>query len=114
MYGVNMNDCRECEAGLVQATQINIGWRCAEHGVEQLSVSQILLVVGELRDENQRLRAALARIADRSDAEMEQARTLHYDMRGWAKAAMALVEDIEAEANDEQSGVERTRRGGVS
>lgn len=34
------------------------------------------------------LRAALHKIADRPDAEMEAARTLHYDMRGWARAAL--------------------------
>jgi hypothetical protein len=34
------------------------------------------------------LRAALEQIANRDDAEMAAARTLHYDMRGWARAAL--------------------------
>lgn len=38
--------------------------------------------------ENARLRAALEKIANRDDAEMVTARTLHYDMRGWAAAAL--------------------------
>jgi hypothetical protein len=35
-----------------------------------------------------RLRAALEQIANRDPAEMATARTLHYDMAGWARAAL--------------------------
>ena len=41
-----------------------------------------------LTAENVKLRSALKQIADRPDDEMAVARTLHYDMRGWARAAL--------------------------
>ena len=41
-----------------------------------------------------RLREACERIANWPDEDMSQARTLHYDMRGWARAALA---DAQAE-----------------
>lgn len=63
-----LNDCRECNAGLYQASQMNIGWRCPVHGVEQLQVAQILMVVGDLREENARLRAACQMVLATYDA----------------------------------------------
>lgn len=39
--------------------------------------------------ELRRLRAVLSKIANRTDDEMRTAATLHYDMRGWAGAALA-------------------------
>ena len=41
-------------------------------------------LVAEVR----RLRGALHQIARRDDAEMAAAKTLHYDMRGWAQRAL--------------------------
>lgn len=38
--------------------------------------------------EVERLRSALLRMADWPDENMETARTLHYDFRGWARAAL--------------------------
>jgi hypothetical protein len=45
-----------------------------------------------MRAERDELRAVLHQIADRPDAEMATAQTLHYDMRGWALAALARGE----------------------
>lgn len=38
------------------------------------------------------LRTVLEQIANRPDAEMERAKTLHWDMRGWARAVLAAPE----------------------
>lgn len=39
--------------------------------------------------EVERLRAALHKVAARTDSEMQFARTLHYDMRYWAQEALS-------------------------
>lgn len=38
-------------------------------------------------------RRALTEIANRQEGEMSQARTLHYDMRGWAQRALEAMGD---------------------
>lgn len=43
-------------------------------------------LIAEVRE----LRAALEQIANREDSEMVTARTLHYDMRGWARRALKI------------------------
>lgn len=44
--------------------------------------------VRRLRQERDDYRATLEQIAKRDDTEMAAARILHYDMRGWARAAL--------------------------
>lgn len=41
---------------------------------------------------NQHLQHTLEQIANRDETEMARARTLHYDMRGWARAALVPEE----------------------
>lgn len=50
------------------------------------ALSDVLALVAEVR----RLRGALMQIANRPEAEMMTARTLHYDMRGWALRALGV------------------------
>jgi hypothetical protein len=45
-----------------------------------------LTLITEVR----RLRAVLKHIADRDEFEMQTARTLHYDMQGWARAGLEV------------------------
>lgn len=42
-----------------------------------------------LRQDKARLTMALQRIGECDDTAMREARTLHYDMRGWAREALA-------------------------
>jgi hypothetical protein len=50
--------------------------------------SDVPALVAEVR----RLARWLRMIADRPDAEMQQAKTLHWDMRGWARYALDGIE----------------------
>ena len=51
-------------------------------------VDELRRIAEKQQAENKRLRSALEQIASFPDEGMETARTLHYDMRGWAKRAL--------------------------
>jgi hypothetical protein len=57
------------------------------------ALAQVIVEDEQLRAEVERLRAELSHIANRDDAEMAHARTLYYDMRGWARAVLSPDRD---------------------
>jgi hypothetical protein len=59
---------------------------------------RLLATLQAERAEKERLRDALEQIAHFDDAHMETARTLHYDMRGWARAVLATSNETEQKA----------------
>jgi hypothetical protein len=59
---------------------------------------ELLQLHRKLQERHAKLFGALEKIANRSDLELLDSRTLHYDMRGWA--ATAINNDMETEKNE--------------
>lgn len=43
------DDCLDCQTGLNHALQTLVGWNCAVHGPDQISVFQMVSAVADLR-----------------------------------------------------------------
>lgn len=61
-----------------------------ERSSDMAFIAESRTALPRLIAEMRRLRAALKQIANRDEVEMQSARTLHYDMRGWARAALEV------------------------
>lgn len=84
------------DVGLLEADEPAIYWAVKtlidEHESLTKTAEQSDSALALAAAQNQRLTTALEQIANRDDREMAVARTLHYDMRGWALAALASEE----------------------